>query len=143
MARALSLAAAALLLASPTAAAGQTSATSRTGRQVYESVCITCHGPDGRGGVNAAIEKIVKLPDFSDCGFANREPDRGFLAVAHNGEAEAEDAVEEADAHTAEPSDAAVAAAPGGPVGAADEEIVVQAVPEPGTDADAAEGDPR
>ena len=24
-------------------------------------------------------------PDFSDCAFANREPDRGFLAVAHNG----------------------------------------------------------
>jgi hypothetical protein len=76
---------AAFLLASPMAVAGQTAETGRTGRQVYESICITCHGPDGRGGVNQAIEKIVKLPDFSDCGFANREPDRGFLAVAHNG----------------------------------------------------------
>jgi cbb3-type cytochrome c oxidase subunit III len=76
---------AAFLLASPMAIAGQTPETGRTGRQVYESICITCHGPDGRGGVNQAIEKIVKLPDFSDCGFANREPDRGFLAVAHNG----------------------------------------------------------
>jgi hypothetical protein len=35
--------------------------------------------------VNPAIEKLVTLPDFSDCAFANREPDRGFLAVAHNG----------------------------------------------------------
>lgn len=79
------LIAAACLLASPAAAAGQTPETGRTGRQVYESICITCHGPDGRGGVNPAIEQIVKTPDFSDCGFANREPDRGFLAVAHNG----------------------------------------------------------
>jgi hypothetical protein len=76
---------AAVFLAGAVAVAGQTSETARTGRQVYESICITCHGPDGRGGVNPAIENIVKLPDFSDCGFANREPDRGFLAVAHNG----------------------------------------------------------
>ena len=79
------LVAAAFLLASPMAIAGQASQSGRTGRQVYESICIMCHGPDGRGGVNEAIEKVVKLPDFSDCGFANREPDRGFLAVAHNG----------------------------------------------------------
>jgi hypothetical protein len=77
--------AAALLLVSPMSAAAQISDTARTGRQVYESICITCHGPDGRGGVNQAIEKLVGLPDFSDCGFGNREPDRGFLAVAHNG----------------------------------------------------------
>ncbi len=63
----------------------QDAASPRTGRQVYESVCIACHGPDGRGGVNAALEKIVKPPDFADCAFAAREPDRGFLAVAHNG----------------------------------------------------------
>ena len=76
---------AACLLARPIAVAGQTPETGRTGRQVYESICITCHGPDGRGGVNPAIEQIIKTPDFSDCGFASREPDRGFLAVAHNG----------------------------------------------------------
>ena len=72
-----------LLFALPVAA--QTTAPSRTGREVYETVCITCHGPDGRGGVNPALEKIVKPPDFTDCAFAAREPDRGFLAVAHNG----------------------------------------------------------
>jgi hypothetical protein len=69
----------------PAVAAAAQEAPPRTGRQVYESICITCHGPDGRGGVNAALEKIVKPPDFTDCGFAAREPDRGFLAVAHNG----------------------------------------------------------
>jgi hypothetical protein len=57
----------------------------RSGKEVYDAVCATCHGPDGRGGVNPAIEKIVAPPDFTDCAFANREPDRGFLAVAHDG----------------------------------------------------------
>jgi hypothetical protein len=75
--------AAMVVFAAPPIAAQQSS--SRTGRQVYEEVCITCHGPDGRAGVNAEIEKIVKPPDFTDCAFAAREPDRGFLAVAHNG----------------------------------------------------------
>jgi hypothetical protein len=65
--------------------AAQSPAPARTGREVYETVCITCHGPDGRGGVNLEIEKVVKPPDFSDCAFAAREPDRGFLAVAHSG----------------------------------------------------------
>jgi hypothetical protein len=66
-------------------AAAQAGGAPRSGRQVYETVCATCHGPDGRGGVNAAIEKIAPLPDFTDCAFANREPDGAFLAVAHNG----------------------------------------------------------
>jgi hypothetical protein len=60
-------------------------APARTGKEVYETICITCHGPDGKAGVNPALEKIVAPPDFSDCAFANREPDRGFLAVAHDG----------------------------------------------------------
>jgi hypothetical protein len=66
-------------------AAGQPGATPRTGREVYETVCIACHGPDGRGGVNPELEKIKAPPDFTDCAFAAREPDRGFLAVAHDG----------------------------------------------------------
>ena len=76
---------AAALLLMPLSAAGQGTASTRTGRQVYESICITCHGPDGRAGVNLELEKTIKPPDFTDCAFANREPDRGFLAVAHNG----------------------------------------------------------
>jgi cbb3-type cytochrome c oxidase subunit III len=68
-----------------TAAYAQQPAAGRSGREVYETICVTCHGPDGRGGVNPAIESIVKPPDFTDCGFAAREPDRGFLAVAHQG----------------------------------------------------------
>jgi hypothetical protein len=57
----------------------------RSGKEVYDTVCATCHGPDGKGGVNLELEKIVAPPDFTDCAFAAREPDRGFLAVAHNG----------------------------------------------------------
>jgi mono/diheme cytochrome c family protein len=67
------------------AAAAQQPPAARTGRQVYETICVTCHGPDGRGGANPDLEKIVKPPDFTDCAFAAREPDRGFLAVAHHG----------------------------------------------------------
>ena len=74
-----------LLLLPALPAAAQEPVPLRSGRQVYESVCVSCHGPDGRGGVNAALEQIVKPPDFTDCAFAAREPDRGFLAVAHNG----------------------------------------------------------
>jgi hypothetical protein len=66
-------------------AEGQERPPARTGRQVYESTCAACHGPNGRGGVNPGLETVVKPPDFSDCAFANREPDRGFLAVAHGG----------------------------------------------------------
>jgi hypothetical protein len=65
--------------------AGQAAQGPRTGKQVYETVCTACHGPDGRGGVNLELEKTITPPDFSDCAFANREPDRGFLAVAHSG----------------------------------------------------------
>lgn len=79
------LAGAALLSFVALQAVAQETAPPRTGREVYEAVCITCHGADGRGGVNPAIDNVVELPDFSDCEFAAREPDRAFLAVAHDG----------------------------------------------------------
>lgn len=79
------LAAASLFVPARQSEAEQAPQPIRTGRQVYEQVCITCHGPDGRAGVNLELEKIIKPPDFTDCSFAHREPDRGFLAVAHGG----------------------------------------------------------
>jgi hypothetical protein len=75
----------AIALLVPIRAAGQQAPPARSGAQVYNEICATCHGPDGRGGVNLELEKIVAPPDFTDCAFAAREPDRGFLAVAHNG----------------------------------------------------------
>jgi hypothetical protein len=60
-------------------------ASERTGRQVYESTCIACHGPDGKGTANPALAKVVTFPDFTDCSFAPREATADWLAVAHRG----------------------------------------------------------
>lgn len=63
----------------------QGSAVRRTGREVYESTCIACHGPDGKGTANSALTQVITLPDFSDCSFALREAAADWLAVAHRG----------------------------------------------------------
>jgi hypothetical protein len=60
-------------------------ATGRSGREVFETTCIACHGPDGRGTANPALTKVLALPDFADCSFAVREPSADWLAVAHSG----------------------------------------------------------
>ena len=55
----------------------------RTGKQLFDAACATCHGTDGRGAPTVGFD--IPLPDFTDCGFASREPDEDWLAVTHFG----------------------------------------------------------
>ena len=58
-----------------------------TGKQIYDSGCVACHGPDGRGQaqVLAGFERPSTFPDFSDCPTATPEPDVQWRAVITNG----------------------------------------------------------
>ena len=55
------------------------------GRKLYLEACATCHGPDGRGASALSVAFKEALPDFTECGFATREPDADWMAVAHDG----------------------------------------------------------
>jgi mono/diheme cytochrome c family protein len=57
----------------------------RSGRQIYESACETCHGPDGKGASVTTVGFTAPLPDFTDCAFATAEPDPDWQAVVHEG----------------------------------------------------------
>jgi hypothetical protein len=63
-----------LLTAASVVQAQERAVPERTGQQVYESVCISCHGPDGKG--TAELAKIIRLPDFSDCNLPSASPTR-------------------------------------------------------------------
>jgi mono/diheme cytochrome c family protein len=73
-----------LLLASP-AAGDQPGAPSTGAQELYQTVCATCHGPDGRGIEPSRLGFDTPLPDFTDCSFATPEPDLDWLAVTHGG----------------------------------------------------------
>lgn len=77
------VAAAALIAASPLLAA-EPGAPAAEGERIYQSVCATCHGNDGRGEPGRRLFSI-DMPDFTECSFATREPDADFFAVAHEG----------------------------------------------------------
>jgi mono/diheme cytochrome c family protein len=55
------------------------------GKSLYLNACAACHGANGRGAPQALVGFDLPLPDFSDCDFANREPDGDWVAVAHQG----------------------------------------------------------
>lgn len=56
-----------------------------TGKSLYGSACLACHGPDGRGATRAAVGFELPLPDLTDCNFATREPDGDWSAIIHKG----------------------------------------------------------
>jgi mono/diheme cytochrome c family protein len=46
---------------------------------LYEAVCATCHGPDGRGMPQSHLGFDLEIPAFTDCAFATPESDAGWF----------------------------------------------------------------
>ncbi len=78
---------AALFLASPLVSRAQQrdNRGDRTGPELYRDACATCHGGDGTGAPKSRVVFDKKLPDFTDCNFATREPNSDWLAIIHQG----------------------------------------------------------
>ena len=70
---------AALLLTTPVLAA------EKSNKQLYNEACAACHGSDGKGRAYEDVALDVLPPDFTDCEFAEREPDPDWYAVIHEG----------------------------------------------------------
>lgn len=56
----------------------------RTGAQIFEAACATCHARDGRGTPKSAVGFDVPIRDFTDC-TALAEPSPDWFAVVHEG----------------------------------------------------------
>lgn len=56
-----------------------------TGQKVYRYACSSCHGSDGRGAPASLATLDPPPPDFTDCDFANREPDSDWVGIAYEG----------------------------------------------------------
>src|ERR1035437_684252 len=56
-----------------------------TGKEIWDAACISCHGVDGRGAVRTSVGFDARLPDFTDCSFATKEPDVDWSSTIHNG----------------------------------------------------------
>jgi len=59
--------------------------TDATGEEIFNAACITCHGPDGTGGLPSTIAFDTAPPDFTDCAFATGEADLDWYSVVHQG----------------------------------------------------------
>jgi mono/diheme cytochrome c family protein len=56
-----------------------------TGRAIYRAACSSCHGSNGRGAPPSLVGFSDPVPDFTDCDFANREPDSDWVGIAYEG----------------------------------------------------------
>lgn len=57
----------------------------RTGAELYQAACASCHGPDGKGQPRSVVGFDLELPDFSDCRLSTPEPDADWSTVIHIG----------------------------------------------------------
>jgi len=57
----------------------------QTGKAIYAAACSTCHGSTGRGAPPSLVGFSDPVPDFTDCDFANREPDSDWVGIAYEG----------------------------------------------------------
>jgi mono/diheme cytochrome c family protein len=55
------------------------------GKALFDSACLSCHGPDGRGMPRSTLGFDIEVPDFTDCSFATPEPDADWAAVILHG----------------------------------------------------------
>jgi mono/diheme cytochrome c family protein len=67
------------------AAAAASGDSPQTGKAIYAAACSSCHGADGRGAPPSLVGFSTPLPDFTDCDFANREPDSDWMGVSYEG----------------------------------------------------------
>ena len=56
-----------------------------SGRALYETACVACHGHDGKGQPTSVVGFDTPLPDFTDCSFTTPEADLDWSAVVHLG----------------------------------------------------------
>ena len=56
----------------------------RTGAEIYDAACATCHARDGRGSPKSVIGFDVTVRDFTDC-TVSAEPSPDWYAVVHEG----------------------------------------------------------
>ncbi len=63
------------------------SARLETGKQIYESGCLACHGPEGKGQPRSLMgfQRPSTFPDFSDCATSTAEADSQWRSVITNG----------------------------------------------------------
>jgi mono/diheme cytochrome c family protein len=57
----------------------------KSGSEVFNSACVSCHGPDGRGAPRSTVGFDVDIPDFTDCKFSSPEAGSDWHTVIEYG----------------------------------------------------------